>query len=305
MRKAIGLFCLIFAVSCSTNRHKAEKLDTNLAGGEQVSGAQKVGLKAGEMVVQGKVEMREKLRDLQNEVFALEDKVYGNRKFDSKGLYGELRSCKSKLASRQYGGSGTLVWAEPLDRVTDKEEDMQMGLDENNQLVGVQEEYLKDRYNRFLGYKRILQKREDEFNEDLANCRAQMKDKEIDTAATAKRVSVTEIDKISLEKDEVNSYLCGFVKSGAPLSQLLMNAFGHGWMSVSEFPPERNLLSGTIRNDRGEEKEGGMMVGSWRLAFAGGPVTLNELLSGAKDAKLQAWSGTQQCLAKNDGRWNP
>jgi hypothetical protein len=304
MRTLAGLAAGMVLVACSHNPHKATKVDTNLAQSERVSGNQSLGIKSGDMVVQGKVEMREKLRDLQNEVYALEDKVYGNRKFDSKGLFGELRSCKSKLASRQFGGSGTLVWAEPLDRVTDKEEELKIGLDENNQLVGVQEEYLKDRINRFLGYKRILQKREDEFHQSLGECRAQAREKEVDGSQKT-RVAITEISKLALEKEEVNEFMCKFVRRGASLSQLLMNAFGRGWIAVSEYTPERNLLSGTIRNDLGDEKSNGMLIGSWRLAFDEGAITLKDILSGTKDARLEAWSGSSKCLDKADGRWNP
>ncbi len=61
------------------------------------------------MVVMDKVQVSDRLRDLQNSVYSLEDRVYGTRKLGSLGLYGELKSCKRKLASRQFGGSGTMV----------------------------------------------------------------------------------------------------------------------------------------------------------------------------------------------------
>src|SRR5690606_24805551 len=108
-------------------------------------------------------QISEKLRDLQNAVYSLEDKVYGTRKLGSMGLYGELKACKRKLASRQFGGSGNMMWSEPLDRVTDKEDELKVGVDEKKQLVGLSEEFLKDRLQRFQGYKTILQKRSDEF----------------------------------------------------------------------------------------------------------------------------------------------
>lgn len=304
MRIVICLFGALTLVACSHNPHKAEKLDTQLDGGQRVSGQQQVGLKSGEMVVQDKTELRERLRDLQNEVYSLEDKVYGSRKLDTKGLYGDLRGCRSKLSSRQYGGSGTLVWAEPLDRVTDKEEDMKLGLDEKNELVGLKEEYLRDRISRFLGYKKILQKRQDEFSESMEECRAQLRDKELDSSQN-KRVAVTEASKLALDKEVVNEFMCKYVRSGASLQNLMMNAFGRGWMSVSEYNPEARVLSTNIRDDQGSEKPNGMMLGGWRLAFDEGSITLSEVLAGSKDARLQAWSGSSKCLARADGRWNP
>src|SRR6185312_7894072 len=119
-------------------------------------------------------QMAEKLRDLQNTVYSLEDQVYGTRKLGSLGQYGELKSCERKLASKQYGGTGNLVWTEPLDRVTDKEEDFKIGLDEKKDLVAVSQEYLRDRLQRFQGYRTILQKRADEFGEKIEACSAQL-----------------------------------------------------------------------------------------------------------------------------------
>ena len=127
---------------CKSNPNKAEKIETNLESAEKVSGTQKVGLnKDGEMVTLDKTAMSEKLRDLQNTVYGLEDEVYGTRKLGSQGLYGDLKGCLKKLSSKQYGGNGQLIWTEPLDRVTDKEEEMKVGVDDNKALIGVSEEF--------------------------------------------------------------------------------------------------------------------------------------------------------------------
>src|SRR5688572_7418821 len=64
------------------------------------------------------VSLKEKLQTMQNTVYALEDKIYGVKKLGTLGLYGELKNCRRKLASRQYGGTGDLLWTEPMDRVT-------------------------------------------------------------------------------------------------------------------------------------------------------------------------------------------
>jgi len=293
----------IFLAGCSHNPNKAQKIETALDQKERVSGSQSLGLKSGEMVVQEKFEVNERLRDLQNQVMGLEDKVYGSRKFDSKGLYGDLRSCRSKLASRQYGGSGTLVWAEPLDRVTDKEEELTLGLDESNQLVAVREEFLRDRINRYLGYKKILQKREDEFNESIEECKAQLKEKDVDPSQN-RRVAITETSKLALDRESVNTFMCKYARKGASLQNLMMNAFGQGWVNVGDFEPGGKVLQETIRDDLGVEKPNGFLFGGWRLAFNDGSVTMTDILSGEKDARLEAWSSSNKCLAKGDGRWN-
>ena len=162
----------LFLSACSTNPHEAKEIDTKLDSKQKVSGTEQLGLKDGDMVVQKKVMMNEELRRIQNEVYSADDLVYGNRKYGSTGLYGALKTCKIKLASKAYGGDGKLRWTEPMDRIADKEDDFKIGLDENEKIVGVTEEFLLDRIKRFKKYKHILNKREDEYKEKLDICDA-------------------------------------------------------------------------------------------------------------------------------------
>lgn len=181
MKKLITITMLaaaVFAVGCSSNPHKAKDIETKMDKSSKVSGDEKVGIKDGNLVVQKKVQMNEELRRLQNEVYSLEDRVYGNRKYGSKGLYGTLKACRLKLTSKEMGGDGKLMWTEPIDRVTDKEEEFEIGIDEKEKIVGVSEEFLKDRIKRFRDYKRVLQKRQDEYEEKIDICDAAVRSKE-------------------------------------------------------------------------------------------------------------------------------
>src|SRR5690606_9369413 len=90
------------------------------------------------------------------------------------GLYGALRKCRAKLSRKEFGGNGKLTWTEPIDRITDKEEDLRIGLDDKEKIVGISEEFLKDRIDRFRGYKKILMQREDEYQEKLEICDAEL-----------------------------------------------------------------------------------------------------------------------------------
>lgn len=167
-------------MGCASNPHKAEKVDTKIESKGEVTGDTVVGVKDGNMVVQRKVVMSEELRTLQNDTYSLEDRVYGNRKYGSLGLYGVLKKCRADLADKKNGGDGKLMWTEPIDRVTDKEEKMTIGLDEKEKLVGVSEEFLKDRIERFKGYKGILEKRQDEYEDKLAICQTELKSRKHD-----------------------------------------------------------------------------------------------------------------------------
>ncbi len=179
MKNQILLAILSLSIwSCSSNPHKAEKIETQVENGQSLNSETTLGVKDGNMVVQKKVDMNEELRKLQYEVYELEDRVYGNRKYGSLGLYGVLRDCKSQLADPKNGGEGKLIWTEPMDRVTDKEDDFKIGIDEQNKLVAVTEEFLKDRIERFRGYKKLLNKRQDEYEEKVAICKTDLKAKQ-------------------------------------------------------------------------------------------------------------------------------
>lgn len=172
-----GLMSTLAITGCRSNPHKAEKIKTDMEKSSDVGGGEKVGVKNGDMIVQKKVQMNEELRRLQYEVFELEDRVYGNRKYGSKGLYGALKQCKEESVSKKLGGDGKLMWTEPVDRVTDKEEEFNIGIDEKDKIVGVSEEFLKDRIARFKKYKTTLDKRQDEYEEKLEICDAALKAK--------------------------------------------------------------------------------------------------------------------------------
>lgn len=173
----VAVAAIFGLVGCKSNPHKAREIETKMEKEAGTVGDEKIGVKDGNMVVQKKVQMNEELRRMQYEVFELEDRVYGNRKYGSKGLYGALKACREELVSKKLGGTGKLMWTEPIDRVTDKETEFNVGVDEQEKIVGVSEEFLKDRIARFNKYRSILQKRQDEYEEKLEICDADLKAK--------------------------------------------------------------------------------------------------------------------------------
>lgn len=196
MRKLSSLLYMTFVsmlwlfAACSHNPSKAEKIETAIDKKEVVTGDTAVGVKDGNMIVQKKVMMSEEVRRLQNDVYSLEDRVYGNRTYGSQGLYGVLRDCRMQVADKSNGGDGKLIWTEPVDRVTDKEEDFKLGIDEKDKIVGVSEEFLKDRIVRFRNYRNVLEKRQDEYEEKLAICQTELKSKKFDRKKEGKKSEV-------------------------------------------------------------------------------------------------------------------
>jgi hypothetical protein len=179
---SVGALTLgLMMAACSHNPNKAEKIDTTMQSQGTVTG-ETVGVKDGNMVIQRKTLLTEELRDLQYEVYGLEETVYGNETYGTLGLYGVLKNCRLQLVDKKNGGDGHLIWTEPIDRVTSKEEDLKLGLDENNKLVAVSEEFIKDRIERFRGYKDLLNKRQLEYQQKVDVCNAELNSRKYDMA---------------------------------------------------------------------------------------------------------------------------
>lgn len=171
------LSLLIFAVvlsSCAYFSNKTEVLDTQIEKTDKVSSDSAIGSKDGRMIYQEKLLFAEELRKLENEVMLSEDRVYGTRKYNSTGLWGELKSCYAKLAKKQNEKPQKL---DPLDRPSEKFKKFDdVGLDPNSdKLIALKEEYLKERFKDLEKTKTSLAEKEDELSEKLTNCKEQLK----------------------------------------------------------------------------------------------------------------------------------
>lgn len=186
MKYVISISVLVL-MGCASNPNKAVSIDTRMDKQQPVSGDGSIGVKEGNLVFQRKVLMSEELRSLQIEVYELEDHVYGSAKFGSLGIYGVLKTCRRDLASKDNGGDGKLSFTETMDRVTDKETEFKIGYDEHDQLVGISEEFLKDRMTRFQGYRKVLQGREAELEQKVDICRLALKSNQYDLTAKTDR----------------------------------------------------------------------------------------------------------------------
>jgi len=161
-------------VSCASNKNKAEKIDTTLETSTPVGGAA-IGVKDGDMVYQRKVQMNEELRTLENEVYDLEAKVFGGPRYlDNRGLYGVLRDCRIALGEVGNGGDGKVRWTEARQYVTSEEDFSKMGVENKKSIVGVTEEGLRDRVERYRGYKATLISRQDEYETKIKVCQLEL-----------------------------------------------------------------------------------------------------------------------------------
>ncbi|MEO5667133.1 MAG: hypothetical protein ABIR96_03665, partial [Bdellovibrionota bacterium] len=144
--------------------------DTRLEKAQTVNGAT-VGMdKDKNVIVQRKVFLAESLRNLEKEVYSMENDLYGNEKYGTRGTQGVLKDCEKKLADPRIGGTGKLKPIATSDRVTEEEDDVKFVIDEKGDLVGITEEKLRDRIDRFRGYKKILGTRKAELGTDIEIC---------------------------------------------------------------------------------------------------------------------------------------
>lgn len=165
----IGLTMVV--TGCKSNPNKAEVLTTKTDKEDVVASGERVGIdKSGDMVYQKKVMIADEVRKLQDDVYDLEDKVYGTRRYGTKGLYGKYADC---LRQAKPEIKTTLPKIDKLDRWSDKDEDIKVGIDpDKDKLAAITEEKLKDRLAKFQEYRRILQQKQDEYSDNLQTCQA-------------------------------------------------------------------------------------------------------------------------------------
>jgi hypothetical protein len=163
-----SLSLLVLAGACSS-RNKAVDQDTRLDKSSS-AGNQTVGLKDGNVMVQRKVLLAEELRKLEHQTYLMEDEVYGNEQYGTAGMVGVLKDCYKRLSDPRLGGVGKLKRAPNVERVTAEEEKVKYVIDEKGDLVGLSEEFLHDRMDRFQKYRKILSDRRSDVQTDLDIC---------------------------------------------------------------------------------------------------------------------------------------
>lgn len=174
MRSILFAFTVLFLAGCAS-QHKAKDVDTKVDMSAPVRGDSVVGVKDGDMVYQRKVAMNEELRRLELDVYNLEANVFGGPRYlDNRGLYGVLRDCRVQLGDVKNGGDGKVRWTESREYVTPEEDFSSIGVEDKKRIVGVSEEFLKDRMNRFRGYKATLEKRQDEYETKVKVCQMEL-----------------------------------------------------------------------------------------------------------------------------------
>jgi hypothetical protein len=106
--------------------------------------------------------------------------------------------------------------------------------------------------------------------------------------------------------------MCTYVKPGASLQALMLNAFAKGWLSLADFGMSQHVTVAGLKDTKGKGQDNGFMFNGWKLAYNRGPLTIGDVLSDGKDAQLVAWTYNSKadvkdaslCLKSDEGAWN-
>lgn len=297
--------------ACATNPNKAEKLDTEIQKKEDMGGGTTIGLnEKDEMVMQKKIRLADYVRQLQFEVYGLEDNIYGGDESGNKGLWGVLEDCQTKENSSEMGGEGTYVKMPEKARLTDREDQFQkIGLDEKKNLVAISTDYLKDRIRRFENYKETYKKRKDWYETQIKICNANLERKNF--KAKQASLDLSKYPPIANTTSELDQYVCRYVKQGAKLNTLVKIALEKQWVMKEDFDQDLPVNSAKIVDSNQAERQNVLRLGSWSLAYDNG-AKLSEITDNTTNAALKSWmsdsadiiSGNKNCLRKGSNIWN-
>jgi TolA-binding protein len=131
---------------------------------------EQVGVRDDKVVVQKRVYLEEQLWTLKSEVDDLQRTVYGKSRTDQGGLYAALKDCRVRLADPRLGATGKSEPMEKWQNVTAQDEQFFFKADKKNNLVGVSEEALDDRLQRYQKHQRLLTDQYDAFKDKLDSC---------------------------------------------------------------------------------------------------------------------------------------
>ena len=177
--KLIGVIIFsILLAACASQLEKdneVKDLNTQLEDEKRIAGDDRIGVRDNKLKVQKKVLLAEELRSLENKTYAIEHEVYGSREYGTKGLYGAYKDCRGEVNSVKYGGTGKLAPIEPAAPVINEDPLLNFGKDEEGQLVGISEEFLSQRIDRFKKYRSLLKKRRIEYETKLSICENDVK----------------------------------------------------------------------------------------------------------------------------------
>jgi hypothetical protein len=166
--KYLLLIIATATLSACASKPKTETIDTNLDKKTELSSNEAVGMKKDqeELVYQKKSHILNDLTRLEEEVYQLQDDVYGTREYNSKGLFGKFLECRKSHAMK----TGEMSRIPDKSPVVEKDK-VKVAIDQTTgKPIGYTEEALEKRLARFQDYKNTLYDRKEELENLIDKC---------------------------------------------------------------------------------------------------------------------------------------
>lgn len=312
MKRVSYLILPLLVTACATNPNKAEKLQTDIQKKEDLGGGAVIGLnEKDEMVLQKKVKLADYIKQLQFDVYGLEDTVYGGDESGNRGLWGVLEECQMKENSAEIGGEGTYVKMPEKARLTDRDDQVQkIGLDEKKNLVAISTDYLKDRIRRFENYKATYKQRKDWYETQIKICTANI-DRKTFKANKQAALDLSKYPSLVNTNADLDQYLCRYVRSGAKMNDLVKVALNRQWIMKEDFDQDQPINSANLVDSNQAERKHVLRIGGWALAYDSG-AKMSELDENTANPLLKSWMndsadivpGGKNCLRKGSNVWS-
>lgn len=177
MKNIILFLSVLLIVGCSGKKKvddfKDQEVQGSLEKGQTYSQTGELGVNKDKVIVaRDRVVLVEKLKQLNFEVKALQDEVYGVDEYQSRGSYGDLEKCLTKKKIRRED-SALAKWPRKnflTTRLDLKKENV--GYDEKGQLVGLDEKSLSVEMDRLENAKEELGKDRESLQIEIQKCKA-------------------------------------------------------------------------------------------------------------------------------------
>lgn len=161
--------CLVVGAGCSSKPEGPGDLDQKL-NTQTNDSREQVGIRDEKVVIQKKVYLEEQLWALKSQVDELQRTLYGKSAQDPGGIWLGLKDCRKRIADPRIGGTGKPEPMEKWQNVTAQDEQFFYRADKNNNIVGVSEEALDERIQRYQKHQRLLSSEYDNLKDKLESC---------------------------------------------------------------------------------------------------------------------------------------
>lgn len=198
----ISMTMIFLLAGCSSQKKretqvlKEQEISSNLKKEETLDRQNSIGVnEKGNVVQMNKVQMSEYLQTLKYETFKEYEALYGIREYSSKGLAGKLDACNLKISQKKNGGSGqapkmvertdvlnTELMNEWKNFNKDKKSNdtnatVELGYNDKGNLTAVTQENLLETVERFQDYRKLLNQKRLEIEQNLMTCESKLDDK--------------------------------------------------------------------------------------------------------------------------------